>query len=102
MFIPITYFYFLTYKIERIIMNSFSGFPKNLAYSVKSLSSFSKISVKLNPDKTTGVSAGETIRVKMPPNALIDLRTLTEKNIPKLCMPRVLLPLLRVKYISLV
>ena len=58
-------------------MNSFSGFPKNLAYSVKNLSSFSKSSVLLRSDKYTNVSAGETIRVKMPPNALIDLRTLT-------------------------
>lgn len=58
-------------------MNEFSGFPRNLAYSVKSLSSFSKTTVKLTPDKWTDVGATETIRVKLPPNSLIDLRTLT-------------------------
>ena len=56
-------------------MNEFSGFPRNLAYSVKSLSAFSKTMVKLTPDKLDNVSAGETIRVKLPPNSLIDLRT---------------------------
>ena len=58
-------------------MNEFSGFPRNLAYSVKSLSSFSKTTVKLTPDKYKDVGASETIRVKLPPNSLIDLRTLT-------------------------
>ena len=58
-------------------MSEFSGFPRNLAYSVKSLSGFSKTTVKLTPDKWTGVGASETIRVKLPSNSLIDLRTLT-------------------------
>jgi len=58
-------------------MNEFSGFPKNLAYSVKQLNSFSKSTVKLTPDKWNNVGASETIRVKLPPNALVDLRTLS-------------------------
>ena len=58
-------------------MSEFSGFPRNLAYSVKSLSGFSKTTVKLTPDKFTAVPAGDTIRVKLPTNSLIDLRTLT-------------------------
>ena len=58
-------------------MNEFSGFPRNLAYSVKKLSAFSKTCVKCTPDKWNNVNAGETIRVKLPPNSLIDLRTLT-------------------------
>jgi len=58
-------------------MNEFSGFPRNLAYSVKSLSAFSKTTVKLTPDKWMNVGATETIRVKLPPNSLIDLRTLS-------------------------
>ena len=58
-------------------MTEFSGFPRNLAYSVKFLSGFSKTTVKLTPDKYTSVGASETIRVKLPPNSLIDLRTLT-------------------------
>jgi hypothetical protein len=58
-------------------MSEFSGFPRNLAYSVKSLSGFSKTTVKLTPDKFTAVPANDTIRVKLPSNSLIDLRTLS-------------------------
>ena len=58
-------------------MGDFSGFPRNLAYSVKSLSGFSKQTVKLTPDNTTNISASSTVRVKLPPNCLVDLRTLT-------------------------
>lgn len=52
-----------------------SGYPRNIAYSVKSLQSFSKSTVRLTPDKAENVTAGETIRVKLPPNSLIDMRT---------------------------
>jgi hypothetical protein len=58
-------------------MGDFAGFPRNLAYSVKNLSGFSKQTVKLTPDNYTDVAAGSTIRVKLPPNCLVDLRTLT-------------------------
>lgn len=58
-------------------MSDFSGFPRNLAYSVKSMSGFSKQTVKLTPDNDTNVGASSTIRVKLPPNCLVDLRTLT-------------------------
>lgn len=58
-------------------MGDFSGFPKNLAYSVKSLSGFSKQSVLLKGDRETNIGAGSTIRVRLPPNCLVDLRTFT-------------------------
>ena len=58
-------------------MGDFSGFPRNLAYSVKSMSGFSKQTVKLTPDNDTNVGASSTIRVKLPPGCLVDLRTLT-------------------------
>jgi hypothetical protein len=54
-----------------------SDFPRNLAYSIKSLAGFSKTTVKLTPDKYNDVKSTETIRVKLPPNSLIDLRTLS-------------------------
>ncbi len=52
----------------------FSTFPKNLAYKISQLQGFSKTSVKLTPDRTD-VGAGETFRVKMPSNTIVDLRT---------------------------
>lgn len=58
-------------------MSDFNGYPKNLAYSVKNLSGFSKISVKLNGDRDTNITAGSTVRVRLPPNCLVDLRTFT-------------------------
>lgn len=58
-------------------MGDFSGFPRNLAYSVKSLSGFSKQTVRLTPDNDTNIAAGSTIKVKLPPNCLVDLRTFT-------------------------
>jgi hypothetical protein len=58
-------------------MGDFSGFPRNLAYSVKSLSGFSKQTVRLTPDNDTSIKASSTIRVKLPPNCLVDLRTFT-------------------------
>lgn len=56
-------------------MSDFSGFSKNLAYSIKTLNGFSKQSVKLIPDRWNAVANGDTIRVKLPVNSLIDLRT---------------------------
>ena len=56
----------------------FSSFPKNLAYAVKTLSGFSKSTVKLLPDnRTDTVTSGNIIRVRLPQNSLIDLRTFT-------------------------
>ena len=53
-------------------------FPKNLAYAVKTLNSFSKSTVKLLPDnRTDTVTSGNIIRVRLPQNSLIDLRTFT-------------------------
>lgn len=55
----------------------FGSFPKNLAYNVKSLSGFSKTVVKLTPTPNGPVEAGSTFKVRLPPNTLIDLRTLS-------------------------
>ena len=55
----------------------FASFPKNLAYNVKTLSGFSKTIVKMTPTPNTAVSAGQTLKVRLPSNSLVDLRTLT-------------------------
>ena len=56
----------------------FASFPKNLAYNIKTLSGFSKTTVKLTPDRTSGsVKHGETFKVRLPSNAIVDLRTFT-------------------------
>lgn len=56
----------------------FSSFPKNLAYAVKTLSGFSKSTVKILPDnRVTTVQSGDVIRVRLPQNSLVDLRTFT-------------------------
>ena len=56
-------------------MGDFSGFPKNLAYSIKNLSGFSKQTIKLLPDRYTAVNSGDTICVKLPVNSLVQLNT---------------------------
>ena len=53
-----------------------SDFPKNLAYTLKQLSFFTKQTVKVMPDRTT-VNFGEVSRFKLPASALIDFRTLS-------------------------
>lgn len=57
-------------------MDLVSGFPKNLAYTLKQLSNFTKQTVKVIPDRTT-VNFGEVSRFKLPASALIDFRTLS-------------------------
>ena len=69
------FYFYLCIIIERNIME-FGSFPKNLAYNVKSLSGFSKTVVKLTPTPNGPVEAGSTFKVRLPPNSLIDLRTL--------------------------
>ena len=54
----------------------FATFPKNLAYNIKTLSGFSKTTVKLTPERTS-VQKGDTFKVKLPSNTLVDLRTLS-------------------------
>ena len=44
----------------------FASFPKNLAYNIKTLSGFSKTTVKLTPDRTGIINAGDTIKVRLP------------------------------------
>lgn len=53
----------------------FGSFPKALAYNVKSLSGFSKTAVRLTPDKWDNIKANDTIKVALPQNTLVDLRT---------------------------
>lgn len=58
-------------------MAEFASFPKNLSYNIKTLSGFSKSTVKLTPDRTGTINHGETIKVKLPSNTIVDLRTFT-------------------------
>jgi len=53
----------------------FAQFPKNLAYNIKTLSGFSKSTVVLTGDKYATVNHGDTIKVKLPSNTIVDLRT---------------------------
>lgn len=53
----------------------FGSFPKSLAYNVKSLSGFSKSAVRLTPDKWDSIKPNDTIKVALPQNTLVDLRT---------------------------
>lgn len=54
----------------------FGSFPKALSYNVKALSGFSKTPVRLNPDKWDNIKPSDTIKVALPQNTLVDLRTL--------------------------
>ena len=53
----------------------FGSFPKCLAYNVKALSFLSKQSCRLNPDKWDSIKPNDTIKVALPQNTLVDLRT---------------------------
>ncbi len=53
-----------------------NSFPKPLSYLIKNLASFSKQSVRLTPDRYDNIRPSDTIRVKLPQNALCDLRGL--------------------------
>jgi hypothetical protein len=54
----------------------FGSFPKALAYNVKALEGFSKTpAVRLTPDKWDNIKANDTIKVALPQNTLVDLRT---------------------------
>lgn len=52
-----------------------ASFNRALNYNIKQLSGFSKVPVRLNPDKWDKIVAGETIKVALPPNCLVDLRS---------------------------
>jgi hypothetical protein len=75
-----TYFYiyfFLIILIRRIhIMDLVSGFPKNLAYTLKQLSNLTKQTVKVMPDRVNP-AFGEVSRFKLPASAMIDFRTIS-------------------------
>ena len=53
-------------------MDLVSGFPKNLAYTLKKLENFTKQTVKVLPDRVNSVQFGEVSRFKLPAGALID------------------------------
>lgn len=53
----------------------FGSFPKALAYNIKALSGFSKQAVRLTPDKYDSIKPNDTIKVALPQNTLVDLRT---------------------------
>ena len=54
----------------------FGSFPKALAYNVKALSGFSKTAVRIQPDRIADVKPNDTIKIALPQNTLVDLRTL--------------------------
>ena len=53
-----------------------SGFPKNLAYTLKQMSNFTKQTVKVMPDRTDP-NFGDVSRFKLPASAMIDFRTIS-------------------------
>ena len=54
----------------------FGSFPKALSYNVKALSGFSKTAVRIQPDRIADVKPNDTIKIALPQNTLVDLRTL--------------------------
>ncbi len=48
-----------------------SGFPKNLAYTLKQLSNFTKQTVKVIPDRVNAINFGDVSRFKLPASAMI-------------------------------
>ena len=57
-------------------MDLVSGFPNNLAYTLKQLSNFTKQTVKVMPD-LVNPNFGEVSRFKLPASAIIDFRTIS-------------------------
>lgn len=53
----------------------FASFPKNLAYNIKTLAGFSKTTCKLDGNKSGVIQMGDIIKVKLPANTIVDLRT---------------------------
>ena len=53
-----------------------TSYPKNMSYHFDRLSNYSKQAIKIYPDRTGNVNAGETIRFQLPPNCLVDLDSL--------------------------
>ncbi len=58
-------------------MDLVSGFPKNLAYTLKQLQNFTKQTVKVIPDRANDVNFGDASRFKLPASAMIDFRTIS-------------------------
>lgn len=53
-----------------------SSFPTSLSYRIKSLvGNMSRISVKMTPDRTSGIVPNDIITIKLPNSSLVDLRT---------------------------
>ena len=53
------------------------GYPKNMSYLVKHLSSFSRLNYKLQTLNTNTASSGNIITCDLPSNSVIDLKSLT-------------------------
>lgn len=54
-----------------------TGFPRSLSYVIKQLSGgFSRVNVKVSPDRTTSIGPSDISTFKLPSNCLVDLRTL--------------------------
>ncbi len=64
------------YQLEQNRMDSVSGFPKNLAFTLKQLSIFTKQTVNVMPDRSNDVNLGDVSRFKLPASAMIDFRTI--------------------------
>ena len=54
-----------------------TGFPKNLAYTLKQLTNFTKQTVKVIPDRVNAINLGDVSRFKLPASALIDFCTIS-------------------------
>jgi hypothetical protein len=57
-------------------MDLVSGFPRNLAYTLKSLAKFTKQTIKVMPDRVNP-GFGEVSHFKLPASAMIDFRTIS-------------------------
>jgi hypothetical protein len=58
-------------------MDLVSRFPKNIAYTLKQLSIFTKQTVKVIPERGNDVNFGDVSRFKLPAGAMIDFRTVS-------------------------
>ncbi len=57
-------------------MDLVSGFPRNLSFTLKQLSNFTKQVVRVMPDRVNP-GFGEVSRFKLPASAMIDFRTIS-------------------------
>lgn len=53
------------------------SYPRNLSYSIKYLTNFSKQTIRLNVEKTELIKANDIIKIRFPRNTIVDNRTFT-------------------------